>query len=130
MAESCTGGLLGDRFTNVPGSSVYFLGGVVSYSNEAKMNLLGVQNDTLVEHGAVSEETAAEMAQGVRQLFQADTGISVTGISGPDGGTPEKPVGLTFIAIDYSGDVSVKRLMFLRDGDSTRSWRPRRPEPR
>ncbi|MDP6457000.1 MAG: competence/damage-inducible protein A [Candidatus Marinimicrobia bacterium] len=115
VAESCTGGLLGDRFTNVPGSSVYFLGGVVSYSNEAKMNLLGVQNDTLVEHGAVSEETAAEMAQGVRQLFQADTGISVTGISGPDGGTPEKPVGLTFIAIDYSGDVSVKRLMFLRD---------------
>ncbi|MDP6966385.1 MAG: competence/damage-inducible protein A [Candidatus Marinimicrobia bacterium] len=115
VAESCTGGLLGDRFTNVPGSSVYFLGGVVSYSNEAKMNLLGVQNDTLVEHGAVSEETAVEMAQGVRQLFQADTGISVTGISGPDGGTPEKPVGLTFIAIDYSGDVSVKRLMFLRD---------------
>lgn len=115
VAESCTGGLLGDRFTNVPGSSDYFLGAVVSYSNEAKMNLLGVQNDTLMEHGAVSEETASEMAQGVRQILQADIGISITGISGPDGGTPEKPVGLTFIAIDYSGDVNVKRLMFLRD---------------
>lgn len=115
VAESCTGGLLGDRFTNVPGSSDYFLGAVVSYSNEAKMNLLGVQNDTLMEHGAVSEETASEMAQGVRHILQADIGISITGISGPDGGTPEKPVGLTFIAIDYSGDVNVKRLMFLRD---------------
>lgn len=115
VAESCTGGLLGDRFTNVPGSSDYFLGAVVSYSNEAKMKLLGVQNDTLMEHGAVSEETASEMAQGVRQILQADIGISITGISGPDGGTPEKPVGLTFIAIDYSGDVNVKRLMFLRD---------------
>ena len=106
---------MADRLTNVPGSSDYFLGGVVSYSNEAKMSILGVKNDTLVSTGAVSEETAVEMAQGVRKVFQADIGVSITGIAGPGGETPGKPVGLTYICLDYSGDFEVKRFIFSKD---------------
>ena len=99
LAESCTGGLIGDRITNVPGSSQYFIGGIVAYSYEAKEKLLGVHHDTLYDHGAVSAETAHEMAQGVRRVLGADIGISVTGIAGPGGGLPEKPVGLVYICL-------------------------------
>src|SRR5215207_10419508 len=93
-AESCTGGLIAHRLTNIAGSSNYVLGGIVSYSNEAKQKLLGVHEATLIAHGAVSEETAAEMVQGVRAVFDADVAVSITGIAGPGGGTAEKPVGL------------------------------------
>jgi len=99
VAESCTGGLIAHRITNVPGSSRYFLGGVVAYANEAKEKVLGMSHETLAKYGAVSEETALEMAKGVRGLLRADVALSVTGIAGPSGGTPEKPVGLTYIAL-------------------------------
>lgn len=103
VAESCTGGLLGHRITNVSGSSDYFEGGVISYSNEAKERILGVPHETLVEHGAVSRETALAMASGVRRLLHTDIGVSVTGIAGPTGGTPEKPVGLVYIGLAAEG---------------------------
>ncbi len=103
VAESCTGGLLGHRITNVPGSSTYFQGGVISYSNEAKERILGVPHKPLMEHGAVSKETALAMAQGARRLFDTDVALSVTGIAGPAGGTPEKPVGLVYIGLAAEG---------------------------
>jgi PncC family amidohydrolase len=102
-AESCTGGLVAHRITDVPGSSAYFLGGFVAYANEAKEEMLGVRHETLVAHGAVSEETALEMARGARQRLGADLGISTTGIAGPAGGTPDKPVGLVHVALSASG---------------------------
>jgi PncC family amidohydrolase len=98
-AESCTGGLVGHRITNVPGSSTYFIGGVASYAYEAKVRLLGVRWETLEAHGAVSRETVLEMARGVRAAFATDIGLSVSGIAGPGGGTPEKPVGFTWIGL-------------------------------
>jgi PncC family amidohydrolase len=98
-AESCTGGLVSHRITNVSGSSAYFLGGVIAYSYEAKAQLLGVSWDTLNAFGAVSEETVREMALGARTLFDADLAISVSGIAGPGGGMPEKPVGTTWIGL-------------------------------
>lgn len=99
-AESCTGGLIGHRLTGVPGSSEYYLGGVVAYSNHAKRELLGVDTLDLENLGAVSEPVARQMAKGVREAFGADIGIGVTGIAGPGGGTPDKPVGLVYIAVD------------------------------
>ena len=99
VAESCTGGLITHRLTNVPGSSAYFLGGVVAYANEVKERVLGVSGETLLAHGAVSEETAREMARRARRLFSTDVAISSTGIAGPTGGTPEKPVGLVYVAL-------------------------------
>jgi PncC family amidohydrolase len=111
VAESCTGGLIAHRITNVSGSSAYFQGGVVSYSNEAKERILRVPHDTLVEHGAVSEQTALAMAQGARRLFGTDIAVSVTGIAGPTGGAPEKPVGLVYIALAAEGvDLCEKHL--------------------
>ena len=97
-AESCTGGLLTSTLTDIPGSSSYVMGSVVSYSNDVKSRILHVSEETLLLHGAVSEETAREMAEGVRQLMQTDIGVGITGIAGPDGGSAEKPVGLIYIA--------------------------------
>jgi nicotinamide-nucleotide amidase len=106
VAESCTGGLLAELVTAVPGCSAWFLGGVVAYANSAKQSLLGVPEPMLVEHGAVSEPVARAMAEGVRERFGADIGVSTTGISGPDGGTPEKPVGLVHVGIAWGSSVS------------------------
>jgi len=98
-AESCTGGLVGHRITEVPGSSDYFMGGIIAYSYEAKQKFLGVKPATLETHGAVSEETAIEMADGVREAFEVEVGIALTGIAGPASDLSDKPVGLTWIAI-------------------------------
>ena len=98
VAESCTGGLIAHRITNVPGSSRYFLGGIVAYSNEAKVRFLGVSADDIAAYGAVSEPVARQMAEGAKARFGADVGVGVTGVAGPDGGTPEKPVGLVYVA--------------------------------
>jgi nicotinamide-nucleotide amidase len=99
LAESCTGGLLADRLTNVPGSSAFFERGLVTYSNASKEELLRVPPEVIGQHGAVSEETAVLMAEGVRKMAHTDLGIAITGIAGPDGGTEAKPVGTVFIAL-------------------------------
>ena len=111
-AESCTGGLLTSRLTDVAGSSAYVKGAVVSYTDEIKMNVLHVQADTLENFGAVSEQTAREMAANVRQILNANIGVSVTGIAGPGGGTPEKPVGTVYIGISGSDGVKVQKFNF------------------
>jgi nicotinamide-nucleotide amidase len=110
LAESCTGGLLAKRLTDVAGSSAYFKEGLVTYSNESKERLLGVPRDLLLEHGAVSEIVARKMADGVRKLSGSDYGLSVTGIAGPDGGTEEKPVGLVFIGFSDAGGAVAEKL--------------------
>jgi PncC family amidohydrolase len=112
VAESCTGGLVGHRVTNVPGSSDYFLGGIISYANEAKELLLGVRHKTLEKYGAVSEETVREMARGARQALQAEIGLSISGIAGPGGGTAEKPVGLVWIGLSAPGGEQAWRFLF------------------
>ncbi|MDH5662761.1 MAG: nicotinamide-nucleotide amidohydrolase family protein, partial [Elusimicrobiota bacterium] len=101
VAESCTGGLIGDRITDFAGSSVYFKEGVVAYSNEAKVRILGVKEETLNEFGAVSRESALEMARGVKRISGTDIGLATTGIAGPTGGTARKPVGLVYIALAW-----------------------------
>src|SRR5512137_1637833 len=114
-AESCTGGLVADRITDVPGSSDYFIGGVVAYAYEAKVALLHVLWDTLRQHGAVSRETVIEMARGVRTALGANIGVSISGIAGPGGGLPGKPVGTTWIGLSANdGDWARK---FVWDGD-------------
>lgn len=99
VAESCTGGLIGHRITNISGSSTYYLGSITAYAYRAKVRLLDVSWDTLESHGAVSEETIREMALGIRHILAADVGLAVSGIAGPTGGTPTKPVGYTWIGL-------------------------------
>jgi nicotinamide-nucleotide amidase len=115
VAESCTGGLICHRLTNISGSSDYFMGGVVTYSNQAKMDLLRISADTLADKGAVSSETVAAMALGVKELFHTNFGLAVTGIAGPTGGTPEKPVGLVFMGLATSNGVEYRRHQFPGD---------------
>ncbi|MDQ5817523.1 MAG: competence/damage-inducible protein A [Actinomycetota bacterium] len=110
LAESCTGGLLAKRLTDIPGSSAYFKEGLVTYTNESKERLLGVPHDLLLEHGAVSEPVARHMAEGVRKLASSDYGLSITGVAGPDGGTKEKPVGLVFVGLSDAGGTIAERL--------------------
>ena len=112
LAESCTGGLLAHMITDVPGSSEYFLGSVVAYSNEAKKRLLGVKPSTIKEYGAVSSETAAEMALGVNARLKSRIGVSITGIAGPGGGSAAKPVGTVYIGIAVDSKPFVKRFLF------------------
>lgn len=111
-AESCTGGLLAHTFTNISGSSEYFDRGVVAYSNKAKMELLGVPEELLHTHGAVSKEVAVAMAQAIQGNAHVDYGLATTGIAGPTGGTKEKPVGLVFIALSTKDTVMVKKFLF------------------
>lgn len=115
VAESCTGGLLAGRITDVPGSSGYFLGGIVSYQNEIKERMLRVSRETLATHGAVSQETAEAMARGCRELFASDIAVAVTGIAGPGGGTPEKPVGLTYVAVIGPNGRGCERFLWRGD---------------
>ena len=111
-AESCTGGLLTSRLTDVAGSSAYVMGSVVSYTNAIKERLVGVRHETLAAHGAVSEETAREMAEGIRRAIRTDIGVGITGIAGPGGGTVEKPVGLVFIAISGVAGIMAHKKYF------------------
>jgi nicotinamide-nucleotide amidase len=119
-AESCTGGLIASTIVDVPGASDCFNEGYVTYSNEAKMKNLGVLDETLMAHGAVSVETATEMAKGVRKRANADFGIASTGIAGPGGGSPTKPVGLVYIACAYKDKCDVKELHLSGDRTSVR----------
>ncbi|HET6232503.1 MAG TPA: competence/damage-inducible protein A [Longimicrobiaceae bacterium] len=119
VAESCTGGLIGHRITDVPGSSAYFLLGVATYSNEAKQSMLGVSPDTLAAHGAVSTQVAEEMAEGVRRAAGADLGLSTTGIAGPGGGTDEKPVGTVCVGLAWEGGAWSRRYQL---GERGREW--------
>ena len=114
-AESCTGGLIGHRITEVAGSSDYYVGSIVAYSNEIKVDLLHVSRDTLAEHGAVSRATALEMARGARSVLSADLALSVTGIAGPGGETPEKPVGLAYIGLAAPDGEWVERHVWSGD---------------
>lgn len=121
-AESCTGGLVGGAITAVPGASDFFMGGVISYANSAKRALLGVSDETLSRHGAVSAECAAEMAAGACNALNADFAVSTTGIAGPGGATPDKPVGLVYIAAAKRGrEATVKRNLFSGNRDEVRA---------
>jgi PncC family amidohydrolase len=115
VAESCTGGLVSHRITNAPGSSAYYLGSVTAYANAIKERVLHVRRGTLRRYGAVSEQAALEMARGVRRVLRADIGLAVTGVAGPGGGTPEKPVGLVYIALATAAGEWAERCMW--DGD-------------
>jgi nicotinamide-nucleotide amidase len=115
VAESCTGGLVSATITEVPGSSGYFLGGVVSYANSAKEALLDVPAHVLAAHGAVSAQVAMAMATGARARFGADLAVSITGVAGPDGGSDEKPVGLTFVGLAAAIGADVRRLQLAGD---------------
>ena len=114
-AESCTGGFLAHKITSIPGSSAYFMGSVIAYSNAVKMNQLNVKPDTLKNHGAVSEETVKEMMQGALDLLKTDLAIAISGVAGPDGGTPEKPVGTIWIAIGDKNNTKTYQLNLWKD---------------
>ena len=109
-AESCTGGLIAHMITSMAGVSPYYLGGVVSYANEAKHELLGVSRELLEANGAVSPEVAAAMAEGVRKRLGAELGLSTTGVAGPTGGTPEKPVGLVYLGLATAQEIQTRRI--------------------
>ena len=115
LAESCTGGLVADAITDVPGSSGYFLGGIVSYADEVKERQLGVPADVIAAHGAVSAQVARAMAEGARARFGSGVAASVTGIAGPDGGSDAKPVGLTYVAVADEHGVDVRRFVWAGD---------------
>ncbi|MCW3130013.1 MAG: CinA family protein [Methanophagales archaeon] len=119
-AESCTGGLISHRITNVSGSSDYYKGSVIAYANEVKEKILGVAGQTLREKGAVSAECAVEMAKGVNSLLGSDVGIAATGIAGPTGGTPDKPVGLVYIALATNDYVYHEKHIFHRDREGNK----------
>lgn len=119
-AESCTGGMVSQEITSFPGSSRYYVGGVVAYSNEVKVKFLGVDPDTLERCGAVSEDVAIQMAKGACKSFGSSTSIGITGIAGPGGATPDKPVGLVYIAVSVDPRVVVSRNIFEGDRDSVR----------
>jgi len=112
VAESCTGGLLASMITDAPGSSEHFKGGVIAYSNEVKKDLLGVEAATLESYGAVSSQTAREMADGVRKRLKADAGVSITGIAGPGGGSIRKPIGTVYIGVSTAKGTKVRRFAF------------------
>lgn len=120
VAESCTGGMLGARLTAIPGASDVMLGGIIAYHNDVKVGVLGVRRDTLESHGAVSQETAREMATGIRTALGTAVGVGITGIAGPDGGTPEKPVGTVCVAVDVDGSVQSFRAMLIGDRHEVR----------
>jgi PncC family amidohydrolase len=113
VCESCTGGMLGAAITRAPGSSRYFAGGIIAYSDAVKKSIVGVKRSTLERFGAVSAQTAREMARGVRHRFRSDIGVAITGIAGPGGGTAKKPVGLVYIAVAGGQRCMVKRFMFI-----------------
>jgi nicotinamide-nucleotide amidase len=119
-AESCTGGLIGDRITNVPGASEVFKGGVITYSNRSKQEILGVASDLLKKYGAVSEKVAMKMSYSVMKKFNSDYGLSVTGIAGPDGGSIEKPVGTVFISLSNQETTKVEKFMFGKDREKNK----------
>ena len=127
LAESCTGGLVASRLTDIPGASASLISGVVSYSNESKINILKVKEETIRKYGAVSPQTAEEMAVGAKKLSNTDIGLSITGIAGPDGGSAEKPVGLCYIGIAIGNSVNVQKIMLtgnrnrIRWGSSSRA---------
>ncbi len=120
-AESCTGGLISALVTAVPGSSEYYLGGAVTYANESKVSMLGVDPVVLAQHGAISAPAAVQMADGIRSRLGSDLAVSVTGIAGPGGGTAEKPVGLVFIGIAAASGVTVTRHHFRGSRDRVRA---------
>ena len=115
VAESCTGGLVGHRLTNVPGSSTYYMGSITAYAYEAKVRLLGVSWNSLEKFGAVSEQVVLEMALGVRRALAADIGLAVSGIAGPGGGTPDKPVGYTWVGLNTCNHQEAQQFTWNQD---------------
>ncbi len=114
-AESCTGGLMSSRITDIPGSSEYFRGGVVAYQNDVKERILGVPHEVIAKHGVISEETVTAMAAGCRRLFASDIAVAITGLAGPGGGTAEKPVGLVYIGLATNAGVVAHRYQWNGD---------------
>ena len=115
IAESCTGGLIGNRITNISGSSEIFKGGIIVYSNDSKVKILGLDNKDLDQFGAVSRDTAYKMAENVKTMFNSSFGLSVTGIAGPSGGTKEKPVGLAYVGLASDRNTIVEKYNFGED---------------
>ncbi len=120
-AESCTGGGIGSEITSVPGSSAVFAGGIISYSNAVKHEVLGVSSENLERYGAVSSQVASEMAEGARRLTKADLAVAVTGIAGPDGGSAEKPVGTVWFGIATADGTRTEKKLFMGDRDAVRA---------
>jgi len=120
VCESCTGGMLGSIITAIPGSSKYFLGGIIAYSNKVKQKIVGIKEETVKQYGAVSAETAYEMVKGIIRKFKSDFGMAITGIAGPSGGTKKKPVGLVFIALADKKRTIVLRYLFKGSREAIR----------